>query len=44
MLVIFMKRIKKDFLFCENWGKEIDTEDELVKCIPKSLNEISWKK
>ena len=25
-------------------GREIRTEDELIKIIPKSLNEISWKK
>ncbi len=32
------------FYFLKTKGKEINTEEELSKLIPESLNEISWKK
>ena len=42
---LYEKELEKGtFYFVKIQGKEIDTEEELVKCIPKSLNEISWKK
>ena len=42
---LYEKKIDKgNFYFVKIKGREINTEDELVKFIPKSLNEISWKK
>ena len=42
---LYEKKIEKGtFYFVKTKGKEIDTEDELIKCITKSLNGISWKK
>ena len=42
---LYKKKLDKgDFYFVKTKGKEINAEDELVKCIPKSLNGISWKK
>ncbi len=42
---IYKKKLDKGtFYFAKIKGKEIDTADELTKIIPKSLNEISWKK
>ena len=42
---LYEKKLEKGtFYFVKTKGKEIDTEDELIKCIPKSLNGISWKK
>ena len=42
---LYEKKLEKGtFYFVKTQGKEINTEDELAKCIPKSLNEISWKK
>ncbi len=39
------KKIDKGtFYFAKIKEKEINTEDELVRIIPKSLNRISWKK
>ncbi len=35
---------KGNFHFVKIKGKEINSEDELIKCILKSLGEISWKK
>ena len=42
---LFEKKIEKGvFYFAKIKGKEISTEEELSKCIPKILNDISWKK
>ena len=42
---LYEKKIEKGtFYFVKTKGKEIDTEEELIKCITKSLNGISWKK
>ena len=42
---LYKKELEKGtFYFAKIKGKEINTEDELVKIIPKSLNRISWKK
>ncbi len=42
---LYEKKLEKGtFYFAKIKGKEINTEDELVKLIPKSLNGISWKK
>ena len=42
---MYEKELEKGtFYFVKIKGKEINTEDELAKIIPKSLNEISWKK
>ena len=42
---LYEKKLDKGtFYFLKTQGKEINTEDELCRCIPKSLNEISWKK
>tara|TARA_Y100000590_G_scaffold332631_1_gene378174 strand:+ start:883 stop:2937 length:2055 start_codon:yes stop_codon:yes gene_type:complete len=42
---LYEKKLEKGtFYFIKLKGKEINTEDELIKIIPKSLNEISWKK
>ena len=38
------KTEKGNFHFVKIKGKEINSEEELIKCILKSLNEISWKK
>ena len=38
------KTEKGNFFFVKIKGKEINSEEELVKCILKSLDEISWKK
>ena len=38
------KTEKGNFYFVKIKGKEINSEDELIKCILKSLSEISWKK
>ena len=43
MIFIEKKLDKGTFYFAKIKGKEINTEDELVKLIPKSLNGISWK-
>tara|TARA_B100000945_G_scaffold113925_1_gene90354 strand:+ start:2809 stop:4863 length:2055 start_codon:yes stop_codon:yes gene_type:complete len=42
---LFEKKLDKGtFYFAKIKGKEINTEDELIKIFPKSLNKISWKK
>jgi len=42
---LYEKKLEKGtFYFAKIQGKEIKTEDELIKIIPKSLNTISWKK
>ena len=42
---LYEKKLEKGtFYFAKIKGKEINTEDELIKLIPKSLNGISWKK
>ena len=42
---LYKKELEKGtFYFAKIEGKEINTEDELIKIIPKSLNKISWKK
>tara|TARA_B100000945_G_scaffold314937_1_gene313313 strand:- start:547 stop:2601 length:2055 start_codon:yes stop_codon:yes gene_type:complete len=42
---LYEKKLEKGtFYFAKIKGKEINTEEELVKLIPKSLNGISWKK
>ena len=42
---LYEKKLEKGtFYFAKIKGSEINTEDELVKIIPKSLNGISWKK
>jgi len=42
---LYEKKLEKgDFYFAKIKGKEINTEDDLTKSIPKSLNGISWKK
>ncbi len=42
---LFKKELEKGtFYFAKIKGKEINTEDELTKIIPKSLASISWKK
>jgi len=42
---LYEKKLDKGtFYFAKLKGKEISTEDELIKIIPKSLNRISWKK
>jgi len=42
---IYEKKLEKGtFYFAKIKGKEINTQDELVKIIPKSLDKISWKK
>ena len=42
---LYEKKLEKGtFYFVKLKGKEINTEDELIKIIPKSLNAISWKK
>ncbi len=42
---VFEKEIEKGkFYFVKTKAKEIQTRDLLTKIIPKSLNEISWKK
>ena len=42
---LYKKELEKGtFYFAKIKGKEINTEDELTKIIPKSLNGISWKK
>jgi len=42
---LYEKKLEKGtFYFVKLKGKEINTEDELIKIIPKSLNGISWKK
>ena len=42
---LFEKKLDKGtFYFAKIKGREIKSEDELVKLIPKILNEISWKK
>ena len=38
------KTEKGNFYFVKIKGKEINSEEELIKCILKSLSEISWKK
>ena len=38
------KTEKGNFFFAKIKGKEINSEEELIKCILKSLDEISWKK
>ncbi len=38
------KTEKGNFFFVKIKGKEINSEEELIKCILKSLDEISWKK
>ena len=38
------KTEKGNFFFVKIKGKEIDSDEELTKCILKSLEEISWKK
>ena len=43
--MIYLKKKEKGvFYFAKIKGKEISTEEELSKCIPKILNDISWKK
>ncbi len=42
---LYEKKLDKGtFYFAKIKGKEINTEDELIRIIPKCLNEISWKK
>ena len=42
---LYEKKLDKGtFYFVKLKGKETNTEDELIKIIPKSLNGISWKK
>ena len=42
---LYEKKLEKgSFYFAKLKGKEINTEDELVKIVPKSLSGISWKK
>ena len=42
---LFEKKLEKGtFYFAKIKGKEINTEEELIKCIKKSLKGISWKK
>ncbi len=42
---LYEKKLEKGtFYFLKLKGREIKTEEELIKIIPKSLNEISWKK
>ena len=42
---IYEKKLEKGtFYFAKIKCKEINTQDELVKIIPKSLDKISWKK
>ena len=42
---LFEKKLEKGtFYFAKLKGKEIDTESELTKIIPKTLNAISWNK
>ena len=42
---LYQKQLDKgNFYFAKIKSKEIKTEDELSKLIPKLLNEISWKK
>ena len=42
---LYKKKLDKGtFYFAKIKGKEIYTEDELAKSIPKFLNEIYWKK
>ncbi len=42
---LYEKKLDKGtFYFTKLKGKEINTEDELVKIVPKSLSKISWKK
>ena len=42
---LFEKKLDKGtFYFAKLKGKEIDTESELTKIIPKTLNAISWNK
>ena len=42
---LYEKKIDKGaFYFAKLKDKEINTEDELIKIIPKSLSRISWKK
>jgi len=42
---LYEKKLEKGtFYFAKLKGKEINTEDELVKIVPKSLSRISWKK
>ena len=42
---LYEKKLEKGtFYFAKLKGKEINTEDELVKIVPKSLSGISWKK
>ena len=41
---LFEKKLEKGaFYFIKTASKEIATEDELKKIIPKCLNGISWK-
>ena len=42
---LYEKKLEKGtFYFAKLKGKEINTEDELIKIIAKSLSKISWKK
>ena len=42
---VYEKKIDKgNFYFAKIKGREIRTEDEVIKSIPKCLNAISWKK
>ena len=42
---LYKKKLEKGiFYFAKIKGREINTGDELARCIPKFLNEISWKK
>ncbi len=42
---LYEKKLDKGtFYFAKIKDKEINTEDELIRIIPKCLNEISWKK
>ena len=42
---LYEKKLEKGtFYFVKLKGTEINTENELIKIIPKSLNQISWKK
>ena len=41
---LYEKIDKGNFYFAKIKGREIRTEDELIKSIPKCLNGISWKK
>ena len=42
---LYKKKLEKGtFYFAKTVSKEIATEDELKRVIPKCLNEISWKK